>query len=607
MWAPLTATVIVVVEVPKKAMVMGILVILLAICAAIFMAASSYVVMYIREMRAYYVRSREIIVIEDSPMPTKRMVTPRSRTPMSATRAGRSRVRKHVRACTRVFNPKRKGHCAFKAILHAAGVQTTMKSISTLRAKTAELFEQACIHDEEIAGVRARDLVVQEGLTLAAYKVRVSEDMWASVVEAALAAKVVGISLIHKHKEQQVCIGEGPLKGLLHLKAHHYMLYKVHRRMSQTTHSSMTRGGMQNDESLHEQRLRDMRRNIMTVPLTYAFDISPVGAQGARMIMRREDTVGAMRVGASMALGVPTSAISIMEGDEMDEALPDWVQPPDTMHLRRNTQAALHFRLHIEGTQFTMHPHLTWTHEHVLEQLSRLLNVLPHFLELYMDGEPWIYQRAPTHGEIEIRTPYRGGMRRSLSTTVPFTGQQGSGSSSDSPPLPARYEARPRSSRSRSRDTRRVEQGVRLPEYWANVLPASPPPAQDDYISRMATDMMRPVGHVHALPQVQPQQVMRYMREGLDLEYLPRYLPMDARRWEDVAQVLMEPQPPLNVGVYEDLRYSIWERYQQPRVMAAVSQGRAVSTLVIPERLPMEQAQARVDQWGRSTSTWDVI
>ena len=93
----------------------------------------------------------------------------------------------------------------------------------------------------------------------------------------------------------------------------------------------------------------------------------------------------------------------------------------------------------------------------------------------------------------------------------------------------------------------------------------------------------------------------------MHLHYLPRYQPRHAETWQDVERVLLEPQPDLNVAVYVDLRISIWETYEYPRIMSVIHQGRHISTIVIPESLDMQQAQERVNRAHTSQDAIDVI
>ena len=160
-----------------------------------------------------------------------------------------------------------------------------------------------------------------------------------------------------------------------------------------------------------------------------------------------------------------------MESQEEEEPLPDWVQLPDHMHLRRMSSSPIHFRLMGTDVMLLLAIRSLIGHNMQVEnQVSLILNVLPHFLEFEHDGENWTYDHGPRHGVVMVRTPERGGMRRPISPTMPFTGQQGSGSSSSSM-TPRNLFGRPRSSRSRSRDETRVRQGHPVPEYMARVQP----------------------------------------------------------------------------------------------------------------------------------------
>ena len=135
----------------------------------------------------------------------------------------------------------------------------------------------------------------------------------------------------------------------------------------------------------------------------------------------------------------------------------------------------------------------------------------------------------------------------------------------------------------------------------------SHPPPSDDYVARPAWDAQYRVGDIRALPNVQPQVVMRDMRDNMHLHYLPRYQPRQADTWQQVERVMLEPQPDLNVAIYIDLRISIWEKYEYPRVMSVIQQGRHINTIVIPESLDMQQAQERVNRAHTPQDSMDVI
>ena len=174
-------------------------------------SSTMYVYMYLMQEWEAMKRRRKIIEIFESPPPNKEGDNPKdTRTSVRAQRAGLSRVRKHRRAYTKMYDPKRHGHCAYEAVIRAVGVEVTRDTIQSLRSATAKMVELAVLQDEVIAGISARDLVSREGLTLAAYKAQVEDSMWASPVEAACAATVMGISLYHVYKNVCMTIGNGP-------------------------------------------------------------------------------------------------------------------------------------------------------------------------------------------------------------------------------------------------------------------------------------------------------------------------------------------------------------------------------------------------------------
>ena len=184
MWVPITVTLVVAVDLPWQLIRCILIVALLAASIGVIITSTLYVYMYLMQEWEAMKRRREIIEVFDSPPPTKRATTPKTRTSMREQRAGASRVRKHKRVYTKWFDPKRQGHCAYEAVLRAAGVRVDMDSIQALRMATAKMVELAVLNDENIAGIAVRDLVAKEGLTLAAYKAQVERDMWASPVEA---------------------------------------------------------------------------------------------------------------------------------------------------------------------------------------------------------------------------------------------------------------------------------------------------------------------------------------------------------------------------------------------------------------------------------------
>ena len=130
--------------------------------------------------------------------------------------------------------------------------------------------------------------------------------------------------------------------------------------------------------------------------------------------------------------------------------------------------------------------------ETIKDMISVRLGILPHFVELYdMNGDAWMMTRARRQHVYQGNAWARGGAGGTVSPTEPHVPQ-------DRSPAPQpRYEARPRSSRSRSRDARRVMRGNDHAEsWWSDAVPTGLPPAQEEPVSMgaYADDIM--VGHL---------------------------------------------------------------------------------------------------------------
>ena len=174
---------------------------------------------------------------------------------------------------------------------------------------------------------------------------------------------------------------------------------------------------------------------------------------------------------------------------------------------------------------------------------------------------------------IVVHFDQRGGMERTVSTTLRW--DQGSGSTDSSPPQ-SRYGDRAMSSRSRSRRSHRrrlrAEQAS-PPSFWSSVLPRDPPAAQPELIERPVRDNWARVGTVRAIPQAPVDEIIRDMANELNLAHVPEAVPREATLWEDITELVMQPQPPLRRPVVVDLREDAWEFYQYPRMMPLIEGG----------------------------------
>ena len=137
---------------------------------------------------------REVIEIFFCPPPTKSSSEPMTSTmrrAASARRVGARKIGGMKRDMTRVYNPTLHGHCGYQAALVAAGKVPSKKAVLDLRKKVSVDFVQGALEDREEAGLRLRELVRHEGLTLKAYAAAVERDLWASPAELAIAARIL--------------------------------------------------------------------------------------------------------------------------------------------------------------------------------------------------------------------------------------------------------------------------------------------------------------------------------------------------------------------------------------------------------------------------------
>ena len=120
----------------------------------------------------------EIICIEESPLPTRNLSSPRPSPFLPVQhvrRAGAVRLRMHRRRKTLFFNPSLPNHCGYQAVLRAAGLRTDISHVRWLRKRVSEEFYKARLESRSIAGVDPHQLLVQEGKSLAAFAGRLQK------------------------------------------------------------------------------------------------------------------------------------------------------------------------------------------------------------------------------------------------------------------------------------------------------------------------------------------------------------------------------------------------------------------------------------------------
>ena len=193
---------------------------------------------------------QEVIQIDSSPEPTRLPCSPfwqPTPTPKRrpARRGGHRRFVSHARWCTRDMNPRLPHHCAYQCLLRAACAPTKLENVNKLRENTATLLQNAYLEDNDIHGVPTRQVISLSGQTLKAYLADVRFQQWASSLEVAAAADILGIHVMIDNGYDKIVTGTAPTH-VVKLAKSHWTLAKIHKRkIMQTTGTTChSRGGM---------------------------------------------------------------------------------------------------------------------------------------------------------------------------------------------------------------------------------------------------------------------------------------------------------------------------------------------------------------------------
>ena len=167
-------------------------------------------------LKRYNERKRRLAVIDipESPVPTRRPVTPSSslsRQSSVARRGGKRRFVAHRRYRTKVYDPPQQGDCGFACLLHAAKKPKTRSNIKELRSKIAYALKQKVMDDEVVAGRPVKDLMVDLELTLASYLEYLKRDLWASAAEVIIGAEVLGVNIAVAEGKHLWMVGTRPI------------------------------------------------------------------------------------------------------------------------------------------------------------------------------------------------------------------------------------------------------------------------------------------------------------------------------------------------------------------------------------------------------------
>ena len=292
------------------------------------------------------------------------------------------------------------------------------------------------------------------------------------------------------------------------------------------------------------------------------------------------------------------------------------------------------------------------THGDIEEKLSKLLGIIPHFLDIKGErGGRFVSCAHLPSRKLTVSLYGRGGMRAGQTDEAEEGGDENYDNVLDDPEVqqeennpevadenywdhdddydPAHEqevweehvneimnEPTPRHrERSRSRNGRVLrahrrgvhwaDQGEDLDAYaiWSPVWPRSPPSAQPDRAPKpLLTDGIE-IGRIMAAPRALLSQVLAEFAISHKFECLIHVEPMGAVEWRQVESLGVEAPRP-RTSYHLDLREGPWERYQSIRHVPVLIDGMPVDTVLFPWHLPIHLAQARLDDDTHVQQNW---
>ena len=456
------------------------------VCILALLVVSTKIILHVeRELQQEEVTEvREVIEIFESPIPTRSFSSPwpKTQSRRRVRRSGRQRLTMHKRAYTKVFDPPLPGHCAFQAILRAAGKKGKIQEVMELRKKVSCMFREAFIKGETIAGHDVKKVVAAEGLNLNSYVASLEHDLWASQVEVALAARFLQVSVFIKLPEGVVKIGDKTPTHMLVYKNKHFTLHLLHKKrgMRKGEECDVERGGMMQQWSWEEspsssatmQHTTAMTRPTQmpaTQPMQNPSMCMNSGERGAmnqlrdvvpttrlqgptiaqshecvegqketmvdlsriprvdlmQMVVRLppQATIQWLRKTIAQAITLPPESLSIyMEGD-MASPIPDWIDVTDPAYVICSDQPqrnSIHI-IYNRNEDFYLHIPAVKDHVFVENKVADIIGVMTQFLVMTDEYDnPWTYDPSMKSHRVWVKhNVVRGGMH-AVSDTLPM-------------------------------------------------------------------------------------------------------------------------------------------------------------------------------------------
>ena len=198
---------------------------MLIMCMVVAASCMKVILMYLSDSdQTHMAEEKEVVYIAESPMPTRTQAGPwpaTERKPLgvnTARRAGKRRVKSHVRRLTVTYDPVTKGHCGYMCMLAASGVRPTKAAVQALRTQIADMVYTYYVNNWDIDGYQVRAVVQSTDYTLASYLAQLKHDMWASQMELACAASILNTPVYTSSKDSFRKTGVGAPKYVVRLQ-----------------------------------------------------------------------------------------------------------------------------------------------------------------------------------------------------------------------------------------------------------------------------------------------------------------------------------------------------------------------------------------------------
>ena len=350
------------------------------------------------------------------------------------------------------------------------------------------------------------------------------------------------------------------------------------------------------------------------------------------IICRRRATIGEVSPLIAAVLSTETTDLVLSLPEEPSVDLPPWIEVPRVLHATSNSMPT-YIEFFTEESRLTFYLRPDWAndHVHVLQHISALLRRPIPTIRLYGgDGWPWVFPHSAATSQTVTITFERGGMQpssrasrsRSVSRTLPFSASQSAEMQQEADQEPGQMQdVQPQQEVDQLRDNvpqDDASSGISArtypspdsvtsnhrPQFWAQVWPDTPPPAQPRMHSRDIIAGGEVYGTILAPRRARVSEVLMVAERTIrPREYLYTY-PSDVEFWEPVQYIIAPRANVIGEDNTIDLRRPPWEGLQRERRVPLINARGFVCNVILPQHVNFRTAQARLNRRAPWHQTW---